>query len=190
MSNTRKPKSLADISKAATPAESVVSICVAGALVAEHQRLEAELEAAQDAEITTGTKLSSRSPVKKLAQRIRDLEAQMREQTFEFVFRALPRRGWSELRDAHPPREGKERVERWNPDTFPAAAVSACCVDPTGMDDVAQFDPFWETLNDGQRDGLFRGAYDVNEAGVSVPFSAAASAALRTSEPTSTTAQL
>ncbi|MGH3504314.1 MAG: hypothetical protein ACRDQA_25960 [Nocardioidaceae bacterium] len=190
MSNTRKTSipTLSEITQQATPVERTVSLCVAGSMFAEHERLEAELEAAQSAEVTGSGTLGKQPESQRVAKKLRDLEAKMREHTYDFVFRSLPKLQWRALLDTHGPREGKERIERWNPDTFPRAAVAASCVSPEGMDDAAAFAVFWdESLNDGQRDQLFRGAYAANEESTSVPFSVAASAALSTSEQSSTT---
>jgi hypothetical protein len=189
MANTRtpakkKPPTLADVLAVTTPAERVVSLCVAGDLFAEHQRLEAELEKAHDDGIST-RKLNEESPVHKIAKQIQALEAKMAKHTFDFRFRALRKHEWSTLMTAHGPRDDSDVDDRFgfNMETFPPAAVRACCVSPDGMD-ADEFDGFWETLNSGQRDRLFfRGAWAVNQEGVSVPKSVTASAALQSSEP-------
>jgi hypothetical protein len=192
MATTKKAATLAEIIKQSTPAEKVVSLCVAGGLVAEHQRLEAEREKAQLAQVSRSgsAKLSnagdddaSDSPAR-IAKKLRALEARMRDYTHDFVFRKHDH--WQDLKDEHPPRKGKENRELLNPVTFAPAAVQACCVSPDLSDDEA-FNEFWSGLNQGQRDALLDGAWSVNEDGVSVPFSVSASVALSSSKPSSTT---
>lgn len=201
MANTQRPatgkqqgKSLADIISSATPADEVVPICVAGALIAEHQRLDRELEELQlqrESGARETRKLSgggSDPAEDRLAKRILKLEAETKANTFDFVFRKLNKNAWRDLMEEYGPRQGKERQERWNPDTFPAAAVRACCVSPEGMDDPEKFQAFWDdVLNDGQRDDLFRGALRVNEGSLSAPFSVSASAHQQSSGPSSPT---
>lgn len=191
MSNTRKPK-LADVRSKATPARVIVPICVAGELIAEHARLDRRLEKLQDDELRgrESKKLSGpTTEADRITKRLLQLEHQMEALTYDFEFEHLPGTGWRDLMDEHGPREGKERQERWNPNTFPPAAVQACCVSPEGMDDDEQFRAFWDgDINDGQRDELFRGALNANEAALSIPFSVNVSAHQSTSDESSTTA--
>lgn len=182
----KKPATLAEIVEQSTPSENVVSLCVAGSLVAEHQRLEAEFEAAQIAEVTGTRKLRNDDggSAREIAKKIQAVEAKMRDYTHDFVFRKHGH--WQDLKDEHPPRKGRENRELLNPLTFAPAAVQACCVSPD-LSDGAVFGEFWEGLNQGQRDKLLDGAWAVNEDGVSVPFSVSASAALSSSRTSSTT---
>jgi hypothetical protein len=173
----KKSFTLTDITKQATLPEVVVPICVAGELIAEHSRLDAKLEEAETEQIAS-RKLgdAEASEVERLRGRIRKLEADIKAQTHDFVFRALKKNAWRDLMEEHGPRKGKERQERWNPQTFPPAAVQASCLSPEGMDDDEAFRAFWEdAINDGQRDELFRGALKANEGTLSVPFSVSAS---------------
>jgi hypothetical protein len=172
----KKSFTLADITKQATLPEVVVPVCVAGELIAEHGRLDAELEEVETAEIGSRKLGGTSAEADGLRNRIRKLEADIKAQTHGFVFRALKKNAWRDLMEEHGPRKGKERQERWNPNTFPPAAVQASCVSPAGMDDDEAFRAFWdEAINDGQRDELFRGALKANEGTLSVPFSASAS---------------
>lgn len=190
MSNRRKPNKatdLADITAEITPAEKIVHICVAGALYAEHQRLEDELADAQEEDDGPGRKINSASKAKGIAQRIRALEDEMEAKTHAFTMRQIDRKKWRELLADHPARNPLR--ENYNIDTLPPAAVAASCVDPAGFDDPAKFEPFWDKIGAGQ-DLLFNAAWEVNQVGISVPFSASASAVLAASAQTSTTAAL
>ena len=183
---TTKKRTLAEIVAAAKPIRKTVRLCTDGDLLAEHERLEAQLEQAHNAQVMGG-KLNSAGEVRRLAEAVQKCEKAIRAAEDEYEFEKLSGTKWSTLKDEHGPREGKERVERWNPETFPKAAVAASCVSPEGMDDAAVFSAFWDGLNEAQRDVLFRGAYAANEDGASVPFSATASLVLSTSRPSSTT---
>lgn len=162
MSNTKKaqPKTLDTIIAEASPAEQIVHVCVAGKLVAEHQELERELRLAQDDDLARSAKLSQTSRVREIARRIQRVEAQMREHTHLFRFRALSPRAWSDLLAAHPPRDGKR--EGFNIDTFPAAAISACCVEPEGMSDPEAVDRLLAVLSPAQQSEMFEAAWNVN----------------------------
>jgi len=185
-----KKKTLAEITEEAQPVREVVRVCVAGDLVTRHAQLERELEEHQARTLGGSPKLSggtSDPEADRLAGEIQKLEAKIAARTYDFEFEKCDDPGWFDLMDEHGPRKGKERVERWNPSTFPPAAVRASCVSPEGMDDDAQFEKFWAKLNDGQRDDLFAGARRANEVALTVPFSASASAHRQISEGSSTT---
>ena len=179
----KKPPSLEDIIASATPAERVVSVCVAGALIAEHQQLEHELDRAQRAD--TRTRLGQASAAPKIAQQIEQLQERMRAQTYAFRFRAVESKVWSDLVAAHPDPAGKKI---FNVETFPPAAISACCVEPDGMHDPERVAGLLKVLNPAQQDELFNGAWDVNTTAPKEMTSYAASAVLRCSETSSATA--
>lgn len=185
--SSRKPKgpvSLDDIIAASSPAEQLVSVCVAGSMVAEHQRLEAELERAQAADVTDG-RLGAVSQAPKLAKQISDLQARMREHTYTFRFRALTPKAWSDLVAKHPDPDGKRL---FNIDTFPQAAIGACCVEPEGMDDPERLGKLLEVLSPAQQSDLFDGAWNANQTAPKELTSYAASAVLRSYETSSSTA--
>jgi hypothetical protein len=190
MAANRKNKSLAQITAETKPKRELVAVCVAGDLVTEHAHLNRELEEHEAKAVGRSKKLAETADDSKgdaLAERIRKLEAKIEERTYDFEFEKIEDPGWFDLMDEHPPRKGKERQERWNPKTFPQAAVRASCVSPEGMDDDETFQTFWKRLNDGQRDDLFRGARAANEVALSIPFSVSASARRATSETSSAT---
>lgn len=165
-----------DILSRAKARETSVDVCLAGDLLAEHQHLVAELErAAHEHENRAARSLADENPAVPLAGRIRDLETQIADATVSFRFRALPRSKYRALEAAHPGRDGK--AEAWNPDTFAPALIAACSVDPVMSDaDVARL---LDTLNAGQTEALFEGAWTACNEAPKVPFSAAASALTR-----------
>lgn len=191
MANTRTPRNktftIADVVASAKPVERVVPLCVAGDLHGEHRRLVEAQERAEDAEIGQSKKLveSERESVK-IAKQVVAIQKKMEPHTFDFRFQKLDDDKWDEMLSAHPVRDGNDTDKQFgvNMATFPKAAVQACCVDPTGFEDVEAFEQFWGTLNSGQRDKLyFGGAFAVNRTdGVEIPKSVSASALINSSE--------
>ena len=175
MSNTRKATgvekvaSIDDIIGAATLPEHTVRLCLLGELVAEHERLEADLNALPE---FVASHMADTDPRVPLAQQLRDIEQQMAASETAFTFRALGSRKYRELVDAHP---GKPD-ERFDTESFPRALISACAVDPVMT--PTDVDRLFDVLNAGQVEALFMAAFVVNEGPTSVPFSASASEVL------------
>lgn len=165
--------------------ERIVHLCLRGDLAAEHERLSAELSAAQRSNTTS---LAGNSHAARLAEDIRALEELMAESTVAFRLRALPRRQWAQLVAAHPPRrdEGGRVVDTdasgVNIDEFMADALRRCVVDPVLADEdwTSLVD---ECLTDAQYTQLSDAAWALNRREVDVPFSLAASRILRASVP-------
>lgn len=181
MASSRR-KTLADVTAKATPNRVVVTLCVAGDLVERHAQLDREL---QDLRLSEQPKLGEIPPSVAKAEEVRAIEEAMREAEFEFVFQSIPGGTWRRLIEAHP---SDDPTRRWDETTFMPAAVAATCVEPDGMDDPEAFAAFWDSQPLGNQARLFAGAVEANESQVTVPFSVTASAVLRTSAPTSTTA--
>lgn len=175
MSNKRKAKGFEDILAAAKLPEHTVRVCLRGDLAAEHERLENELDALRE---WAPSALAEADPRRPLAEAITALEAEMAESTETFTFRALGQRKYRALVDAHPDPKGDGQ---WNAETFPQALIAACAIEPEM--DVVDVERLFDVLNAGQVETLFMGAYMVNEGPTRVPFSKAASDALRASAP-------
>lgn len=171
MSNKRKAKGFEDILAAAKLPEHTVRVCLRGDLAAEHERLENELDALRDWESSS---LADEDPRRPLAEAIQAIESDMVDSTETFVFRALGQRKYRALLDAHPDPKGEGS---WNAESFPQALIAASCIEPPM--DVVDVERLFDVLNAGQVETLFMGAYVVNEGPTQVPFSKAASAALR-----------
>jgi hypothetical protein len=162
--------------------EATVMICLRGDLAADHESAERELEEAEK----RGADSLAGSGAGVIVDRIEALEAEMREHTYEFRLRALPRPAWREMLAAHPPRRNDDG-ELIEPDksvgvdttTFTDAVLRACLVDPELND--AEFEQLVNTLTDRQYDELSDAAWGVNRKDVSVPFSRAASRMKRAS---------
>lgn len=95
-------------------AERRVEICLDGALVAEYEAVEAELETARRAAIAD-RRLNS--PVKGLEKRQAELYKAQEESTLVLTVRALPRAKWVEIRDSNPPRDAHVSDEQFGYNT-------------------------------------------------------------------------
>lgn len=166
-----------DILARAKARETSVDLCLAGDLLAEHERLSGELErVSRDYEASRATRsLADADPAHEIAEQIRDLEERITEQTVSFRFRAIPRSKYRELESAHPGRPDKQ--EAWNPETFAPALIAACSLDPKMSD--ADVHRLMDHLNAGQAEALFEAAWTACNEAPRVPFSAAASALTR-----------
>lgn len=142
-----------DVIAKATPVERIVPVCVAGKLAGEYEQLKVELDRASGAARLGG------GPAVEITKRLVALEAEMREATYNFRFRALSARAWSDLIAAHPDKGGKRL---FNVDTFPPAAIAACCVEPAGLDDPDKVAALLASLSTAQQGDLFDGAWEVN----------------------------
>ncbi|MEV5138425.1 hypothetical protein AB0K71_05705 [Streptomyces syringium] len=162
---------ISEILKRAKPRERSVFLCLAGDEAAEVERLERQL--AELSDTWAPASLGATNPGEKLAKQIKAARERMRKGEVEFKLRALGDKTWSDLVAAHP---SKNKNEAWDPQTFPKALLSQCCVDPVMTAD--QVTELFEVLNEGQRNELMQAAYDVNAEATSVPFSVSASAIL------------
>lgn len=179
-----KPASLADIVASATRAERTVTICVAGHLNTEYDRLEQQLQQLTRDDAMSGSLADGGEERRAIAERMEQISEEMRAHEHVFVVRALPAKQWSDLTLEHPAREGKQ--EFFNVETFPLSCVAASLVKINGEDvtvTVADLEPLWnDALNVGQRDELFNAAWEANTGRVSVPFSPLVSVTLGRTE--------
>jgi len=126
-------KDIAAILAGAKLPEDTVDLCMRADLVAEHERLDAELEERLE---RPSQKLGGDPRRAELAAQIVALEEQMRESTITVRLRAMPRLRWRELVAAHPARfdEAGDRDPRdyqgVNSDTFPHAMIRASAIEP------------------------------------------------------------
>jgi len=165
-----------DILARAKARETSVDICLAGDLLAEHERLSDELDrAVREHESRASRSLGDTNPTVGLAEQVRALEEQITEATVSFRFRAVPRSKYRELEAQHPGRPDK--AEAWNPETFAPALIAACSLDPRMSE--ADVSRLMDTLNAGQAEQLFNAAWTCCNEAPRVPFNAAASALTR-----------
>jgi hypothetical protein len=167
-----------DLLADARPAERSVPVCLRGDLYADLEELDRQLRTLQS---SPRESLADGEGQHELARQIEDLREAMREATRDFRLRSLGRKGWQELRAAHPPRSGDEKDELHsvNVETFYPALVRASVVEPP-LDD-ADWARLEICLSDQQWEDLVAAAVVLNRQSVSVPFSSAASEILQTS---------
>jgi hypothetical protein len=175
-------KTAKDIIKGGRLAERSVPVCMRADLVAQHEELDRQL---QKAVSEPRDSLAAGSAVSGLSEQIRELEAEMAENTIDFRIRALPRVKYRALREKHPPRKAaddsvdqRDFWARFNTDTFWGPLLRASVVEPV-LDD----EDWAGLIGDDEQDGnlseaqfvrLSLAAFNLNEQEVDVPFSAAA----------------
>lgn len=101
-------------------ARSSVDVCF------DRELLFAFEQAQRDAEAESGMLSADRA-------RVEELRDQVKAKTRTLVFKSLGKGGWRRLEAQYPPTP--EQIEKFgqldhNPETFPAAAMSECCIDP------------------------------------------------------------
>lgn len=161
--------------------ERSVELCLRGDLVAQLQDLSRQLVEVERDEKATGSASLDGGQLVELANQIRVLREEMQDDTIVLRLHALPRRKWTALVAAHPPREDNQadQVTGMNVDEFAEDLIRQCVVDPALDDeDWARLE---EVLSDGQWQALTNAAFAVNTRDVDVPFSARASRILASS---------
>lgn len=198
-------KDISEILASAKLPEDTVEICLRADLVAEHERLDRELQERLEQPLQ---KLGGDPRRAELAAQIVAIEEQMRESTITIRLRAIPKRRWRQLVMEHPPRldEDGTRIPAdfrgVNSDTFYDPMIRASVVEPELTDEqwthlLGHTAPEAEALEaagkggeveDGvltsrQHDRLFAAAWDLNRDDVVIPFSSAASQLIPNSAP-------
>ena len=185
-------RKLTEVVAQSKPRTETVRLCLRGDLLARHEQLEQDLARAR--ELDEATNEPDTAPA--IAREIKALEAEIREAEVPFVFESIGQSAWSDLLAEHPPtKEEREAGLDHHPDTFCIEAVARSMVDPDpGEGDAAleavmsMFGPPMR-LNQTQFIQLWTGCYKANMGGGKAPGeSSAASAVLRLSEQSSTTA--
>jgi hypothetical protein len=154
--------------------ETEVPICMRGDMQSRFEELERELEIARrkpDSDSLAG----GDGEVRRLAEEIEALRAEMQQHVRVFLLRALPRKAWSDLVKEHKPRK-QDAPADFNRDTFPVAALAACSVKP-GITE-AQAGKVVDHITQGQWSTLWNAIMELNGGSGDVPFSYAASAIL------------
>lgn len=117
---------MADVRQEHTPAVASASVCLDGALLAEIEQAEAELESSRK----ENDSLAGGSA--ELADRVLELHEQAKAKERRFTFASIGARKWSDLLSNHPPTKDqrKEGLDH-NPDPFSRAAITASAVAPS-----------------------------------------------------------
>jgi len=164
-------QSVADIRAKFKAREKVVVIVADGGLLAEHERLSAELEQAV-ARGEQHASLAGNPSARDLAEQVRELEAAITAATVTFRVRGVGRNKFRRLLDEHPAPDGSGDV--FDADTFPVALVAACSLNPPMTE--AEVRDLADVLSDGQWGELFDAAFAACREVDEVPFSVLASA--------------
>ncbi len=190
MSGKSTIKNFADMLGTAKLPEKVVQVCLRGDLAADFEELERQIEEAEAAREGVDS-LDSGAEVAELAEKAEALREQMKEHTYPFRLRALPRRAYRALVAAHPPRketdaEGNEKVRDedglgFNIETFFEPLLRRAIVDPDLSDTT--WDRLQETLTERQFEVLATAAWLLNRQDVDIPFSRTALKLTRSSAP-------
>ncbi|WP_405475629.1 hypothetical protein [Paenarthrobacter ilicis] len=160
--------------------ETRVQFCLDGDLKAKHEAVEAEFTEARNRSLADGR---LNDPLKALAQRVADVEDEMRASTVEFVLRGLKRSEWQDLVAEHAPREGNDLDKSYgfNVESLMVAAIPACVVSVVNQaGEVLPFDPAkeWDALADemtnSQYEDFVLAVLRVNQGRNDVPFSLSA----------------
>jgi hypothetical protein len=148
-----------------------VSICLDGDLRAEHDDLTRELERVRR---EAGGKMSDGGLAREVAERIKAVEAQMRDSEVTFKFRGLTKNGIRKLFERFPPPDPNPDNLRWNIHEGASALLAESAVEPAMT--VAQADKLADAVDDGVWTELVNAAWVASTGSTTVPFSVRASA--------------
>ncbi|MEV7606118.1 hypothetical protein AB0N65_11825 [Paenarthrobacter sp. NPDC089322] len=168
--------------------ETRVSFCLDGDLKAAHEAAEAEFNAARtkslgDARLNSG--------LKQLAQKVTDVEAEMKASTVEFLVRGLKRSAWQDLVAEHAPREGNatDKAYGFNLETLMVAAIPACIAavenqagEALEFDPATEWDALADDMTDSQYEDFVMAVLRVNKGRNEVPFSLSAYRTIQASD--------
>lgn len=154
------------------PREKVVMVATAGDLLAEHETLSEELDAALAANKSLSS-LSDGISTVDLAKRISELESEIEASRFPVRFRGIGRNAYKQLEREHKDPDGGA----WDIETFPAALISAVAIDPKMT--PAQVAELADLITEGEFGRLFQGAYSACNDANDIPFNGRASSVIQ-----------
>jgi small-conductance mechanosensitive channel len=146
-----------------------VRICLDADLQAEHDELTARLDVLRR---ETQATMGQSSEAKEVAERIREVEAEMRESEVTFKFRGLTKAGLRKLFDRFPPPEDTNLT--WDVEEGSYALLAASAVSPTMTEEQAK--QLLEQMSQGHADRMVGAAWLASTGSTSIPFSERASA--------------
>jgi len=168
--------------------ETRVPFCLDGDLKAAHEAAEAEFNAERDRALADGR---LNSPAKGLAQKVADVEAEMKASTVDFLMRGLKRSAWTDLVAAHAPREGNalDKSYGFNVEALMGEAIPACIVgvensvgESLPFDPAKEWDALADDMTDSQYEDFVMAVLRVNKGRNEVPFSLSAYRMIQTSD--------
>lgn len=159
----------------AQPRQETVRLCLRGDLIHDHRQLQDELAEAERLDAMS----NEPDLAPEVAQKIVDLEVQIRAEEVEFTFQSIGRRAWSDLMAQYPPSKAEQRIGAEFNEDFISAAVAASCVEPQmSLDDARLLE---EAVTVGQWAELWQACVLANGGSGSVGESKAASRVLANS---------
>lgn len=175
-----KKSDLKSLLKSASLPERVVAVVLDRQLVTEFQRAEDELEKAHEARardrrLGTG--------VQDAAKKVEAIREKMRESTVEFTLRGMRAADWRALKAEHPVGDDptpEDNLLGADVNALFDAAVRKSIVSPEIDDD--DWSKLVDVLTEGEWDRFTNAVYALNEQGTNIPFSQAASVALRSND--------
>jgi hypothetical protein len=170
-------ESFDDILAAATLPERPVPMCLAGNLVGEAERLQAELAA-----VGPAASLGDRTRAD-LQDRLAQVQTKMRAATRVFTVRAMQARPWTTYWANWPTQRDGEADAAWQDRLWPTCVdlVSKICVDPAMT--TAQVEQLAERLHSRAWNQLVNACIAINVQDVDVPNFVAGSGPTQDSEP-------
>jgi hypothetical protein len=161
-------------------AETRVTLCLDGDLKAAHEAAEAEYQSANQ-RMLADPRLGSST--RSLAQKVLDLEAQMKDGSVTFVIRGLKRGIWTELTTEHAPREGNalDSTYGFNIESLMTAALPQSIAgvenndgEPLPFDVATEWNSLVEDMTNSQYEDFVLAVLRVNAGRNEVPFSLSA----------------
>ena len=144
-----------------------VTIVLDASLMAEYDELREKLDAANRSQARMG----QANEALELAQRMAELEEQMREASATFQFKGISKNALNVITKRFPPKKGTNLD--WDVDAGSVAYAAACSHEPAMTEDEAG--RLCDALAQGQWEKLFNTAWMATKGDGSVPFSARAS---------------
>jgi hypothetical protein len=168
--------------------ETRVDFCLDGDLKAQHEAAEAEY-IRENQKRLVDARLGN--TVRKKAERVQELEAQMQDSTVTFLIRGLKRGEWQELTATNPPRD-KNQLDAsygYNIEAVMLTAIPKSIVKVTNnqgekqeFDPAKEWDGIAEDMTNSQYEDFVLAVMKVNTGRNEVPFSLSASRMIQDSE--------
>lgn len=166
------------LDQAAQPEQSL-TLCLRGDLRAEWEALERQFGEVRKRPRESLADDGGAS----IAAEMKQLEEQMRSSIVAIRLRALPRREWKKLIEAHPPKTDTDKKIGLDQASFYDALIAKCLISPELSSE--QLTKMLDVITSGQYDELAEAAWALNRRDVQVPFSPTASRITQNSDETS-----
>lgn len=168
--------------------ETRVLFCLDGDLKAQHEAADMEYSAARSRAVVDAR---LNDPAKALAQKVIDLEDQMKATSVSFLVRGLPRGQWSDLVAAHAPRpeNNTDKTYGFNVESLMVIAVPKSIVgvenssgEALPFDTKTEWDALADDMTNSQYEDFVLAVLRVNAGRNDVPFSLSAFRMIQDSE--------